>query len=132
MIIKVNGCSTLSSINQDFNKQYPFLSLRFYRRNSGANSNKKNVVDLLLSIVEAGSIIRDDEVECHFWQTTGWVEKQFSRKTGFDVQILRKFKDKWIITDGSDMLTLEEQNEMGMKDSMIDVAFNGLRNQKSI
>lgn len=132
MVIRLKGSSTLHSINQEFTSRYPFLRLGFYFSDSNSNRFKRKITDESISIVEAGSIIKDDEVECHYWQSTRWVERQFSKKTGLDVQIMRQYKDCWIRTDGSDLLTLEEQNEMGMMDSVKVHDYHGTRIQKSI
>ena len=132
MVIKINGCSTLNTINQEFSSRYPFLRRGFYIASQDEARFKKKITDWTLSIVEAGAIVKDDEVECHYWQTTRWVERQFSKKTGLDVQLFRRYKDCWIRTDGSDILTLEEQNELGMKDAILDTDRQGLRIQKSI
>ncbi len=113
MFINIKGSVRLKDIAHQFNRQFPFLQLGFYYPDYFDVAMRGQLIDPELTIVEAGPIIKDDLVEFHYWQQTGEVEKLLSHKIGLNVQVLRKYHTHWIRTEGSDILSLEEQNDNG-------------------
>jgi hypothetical protein len=120
MILEIKKDSQLNDIQDSFTHNFPFLRLQFYSMEV-KHKNRKNKVlyytDLHTSIKEAGHVKHDLFLELHYWQKTGTVEKLFRDKTGLHVHVYRKHGDHWIQTAGTDELTLEEQNNIGRKDT---------------
>lgn len=119
MIIEITDEVKLFEIADMFSKYYPFLKLEFFDQAHQWKeaSNEKNILIKSLSVGEVRTSHHPALVEVHFWNKTGTVELSFLHKSGLNVQIYRRFGDKWIQTSGTDELTLEEQNSIGRADS---------------
>lgn len=119
MILEVEGFSPLSNIAKVFSGYYPFLKIEFFDgpHDWHENSLKKNLLPVSKLVSEVTLLSSPVQIEVHFWNKTGTVEQMFKNKTGLNIQIFRKKNDKWIQTVGTDDLTLEEQNNIGRKDS---------------
>ena len=122
MIIEINPKKKLNEINSAFTKVYPFLKLEFFSKPHKWQESS-SVVQLLqqdLTILEVThSLLCSGFIELHYWQKTGIVEMMFLQQFNLSVQVYRKNGDHWIQTSGTDELTLEEQNEAGMKDAQL-------------
>jgi hypothetical protein len=117
MTIKINDSISLKEINDLFICSYPFLKLEFYHH-THLNEQESLPSDLYsknLLVGEVSKIHFNGTLKLHYWQKTGVIEQEFRSKAGLNVQIFRKNADAWIQTVGTDELTLEEQNENGMK-----------------
>jgi hypothetical protein len=121
MIIPINRTSTLKSINDRFNKHYPFLKLEFYNSNHRWKeaSTKQKILNLDLTLEELNPKARSiGFIEIPYWQKTGNVEQSFRDKYDLNVQIFRKNGLRWIQTVGTDEFSLDLQNEIGKIDSI--------------
>lgn len=118
MTMPIDFNTTLAEINEVFHIQYPFLSLHFFSGEHHAFEYYKPA-DELNSATLIGTLkhrsLEATVIELHFWQTTAEVEQMLKKKLGIDAQVYRKHEDGWIQTVGSDGLTLEQQNELGMQ-----------------
>ena len=126
MIIEINPNKKLKDINSAFTKVYPFLKLEFFSK-SHKWQESSSVLQLLQqdqTVSEVThSLLCSGFIELHYWQKTGVIEMMFLQQFNLSVQVYRKNGDNWIQTSGTDELTLEEQNEAGMKDSQIHRGF---------
>ncbi len=126
MIIEINPNKKLKDINSAFTKVYPFLKLEFFSK-SHKWQESSSVLQLLQqdqTVSEVThSLLCSGFIELHYWQKTGVIEMMFLHQFNLSVQVYRKNGDNWIQTSGSDELTLEEQNEAGLKDSEIHGGF---------
>ena len=113
MHIFIKGTTTLQQIATEFSNIYPFLKLQFFKSVMSPLPTLVKVEDYQQSLIDLDCIIPDSHLSIQFWQTTDIVERTLSAHTGLYVEIYRKFDDSWIRTDGSDDLTLEEQNHLG-------------------
>jgi len=109
----IKGTTTLQQIASEFNNIYPFLKLYFFKSVKYPLQTFEKVNDYHQSLIDLECIIPDSHLSIQFWQTTDVVERTLSAHTGLYVEMYRKFDDNWIRTDGSDDLTLEEQNLLG-------------------
>jgi hypothetical protein len=120
MIVEIKKNSQLKDIQDCFVHNFPFLRLQFYnvdthRKN---NSNKATYyTDLHTPVKDATQLTHDLFLELHYWQKTGTIEKVFRDKAVLHVHVFRKHGEHWIQTTGTDELTLEEQNNIGLKDT---------------
>jgi hypothetical protein len=126
MIIEINPNKKLKDINSAFSNAYPFLKLEFFSK-SHKWQESSSVLQLLQqdqTVSEVThSLLCSGFIEIHYWQKTGVIEMMFLQQFNLSVQVYRKKGDNWIQTSGTDDLTLEEQNEAGMKDSQIHGGF---------
>jgi hypothetical protein len=123
MILEVEGFSKLSDISDLFSHYYPFLKIEFFDlpHNWHESSSLKNMIPKTKLVSEVTSLDLVVQIEVHFWNKTGTVEQMFKNKAGLNIQIFRKYNNSWIQTVGTDELTLEEQNNIGRKDSEDDL-----------
>ena len=105
-----------------FARAYPYLKLEFFSKshNWQESSSVLHKLEQDLSVSEVThSLLCSGFIEIHYWQKTGIIEMMFLKQFNLSVQVYRKNGDNWIQTSGTDELTLEEQNEAGMKASNI-------------
>ena len=116
MTIKINDNTTLMDICNHFSQSYPFLKLEFYHHShlNQQSSLPADVFSKNLKVGEVSKIHFNGSIKLHYWQKTGFVEQEFSKKAGLNIQIFRKHGEVWVQTVGTDALSLEEQNEAGM------------------
>ena len=120
MILEIKKDSLLKDIQDSFVHNFPFLRLQFLHTDIHRKNNSNKVTyyaDLHTTMKEASQLKHDLIVELHYWQKTGTVEKIFRDKAGLHVHVFRKHGEHWIQTAGTDELTLEEQNNIGLKDT---------------
>jgi hypothetical protein len=128
MIIEINPNKKLKDINSAFTKVYPFLKLEFFSKSHKwqESSSELQLLQQDLTVSEVThSLLCSGFIEIHYWQKTGVLEMMFLQQFNLSVQVYRKNGDHWIQTSGTDELTLEEQNEAGLKDAQIHGGFAG-------
>lgn len=119
MIFEIYSSLKLSQIAADFSRHYPYLKIEFFKKSHQWHefTPVHNRVEQALTVSDISSHSAVVEIEIHFWNKVGTVEQIFKNKAGINIQIFRKYKDSWIQTVGTDDLTLEEQNDIGRRDS---------------
>jgi glycerol-3-phosphate O-acyltransferase len=126
MIIEINPNKKLKDINSAFTKVYPFLKLEFFSKSHKWHESSATK-DLLQQDQTVSEVTHSSNnsgfIEIHYWQKTGVLEMMFLQQFNLSVQVYRKNGDHWIQTSGTDQLTLEEQNEAGLKDAQIHRGF---------
>ena len=126
MIIEINPNKKLKDINSAFSNAYPFLKIEFFSK-SHKWQEPSSVLQLLQqdqTVSEVThSLLCSGFIEIHYWQKTGVIEMMFLQQFNLSVQVYRKNGDNWIQTSGTDELTLEEQNEEGMKNTQLHGGF---------
>ena len=126
MIIEIHPDKKLKDINNAFKLVYPFLKLEFF---SHSHQWQEGNIELQrlnqqLTVDEAtGHQSVSGYIEIHYWQKTGVLEMNFLKQFKLAVQVYRKYGDQWIQTSGTDELSLEEQNEAGMRVDMLKSGF---------
>lgn len=112
-MLDISQNRTISDIQQDFNSQYPFLKLEFYKvqRLDEALTVRKHLdksIPLKLAGVKNGGILEVNER-----MTVKEFEKAFLQNFGLVVQVSRKSGMLWLETTLTDNWTLAKQNEYG-------------------
>lgn len=116
MTVQVAQEKTIGQIQEEFNKQYPYLKLVFFSKKHEAYKGSPakfmiNDRDLVLGDIEKkphnGVLYLEDNMPT--WQ----VERLFEEEYGLHVQVFRKSGNTWLETSVTDDLTLEEQNFKG-------------------
>jgi glycerol-3-phosphate O-acyltransferase len=126
MIIEINPNKKLKDINSAFTKVYPFLKLEFFSM-SHKWQESSSVIQMLEQDQSVSEVTNSSHnsgfIEIHYWQKTGVLEMMFLQQFNLSVHVYRKNGDNWIQTSGTDELTLEEQNEEGMKNTQLHGGF---------
>ena len=122
MIIEIHPNKKLKDISLTFARAYPYLKLEFFSKphkwQEPSAVSQLLHQDLTVSVV-TNNLSKSGFIEIHYWQKTGNIEMKFLQQFNLSVQVYRKNGDNWIQTSGTDELTLEEQNEAGMKASQM-------------
>lgn len=114
MLLKIHDHEKIDEIQDKFNECFPYLKIEFY--NKPHNWHEASGTEHL---IPPGSYIEDIRkshesgiLSIKSWDKTGYVEQEFKRMFGLNVQIFRLHKDRWIQTSDSDELTLKEQSDL--------------------
>lgn len=114
MTIYILPSTSLASIQEDFQREFPFLKICFA---SIAHAYGESVApghwyDPSFHMFALVKNFTPRQIEIHPWHKTGEVEEMF-REIGLYAQVFRWEEDQWIETAGTDILTLDEQNQIG-------------------
>ena len=117
-MLDVSQNRTISDVQKDFNSQYPFLKLEFYKvqRLDEALTVRKHLdksIPLKLAGVKNGGMLEVNER-----MTVKEFEKAFLQNFGLVVQVSRKSGMLWLETTLTDNWTLAKQNEYGREISL--------------
>lgn len=115
MKIKIDDKRNIQSIQEEFNKAFPFLKIEFFSKphKPGGASSKKNtekpnqLLGELRGVHTMGDIIIDPDM------TVNDLEQQFNSKFGLNIQVFRKSGKVWLETTVTDDWTLKSQNDQG-------------------
>ena len=114
MLLKIYDHEKIDEIQDKFNECFPYLKLEFYTQ-----PHKWHEVSGTEHLIASGTYIEDIRknhpsgiISIKSWDKTGYVEQEFKRMFGLNVQIFRLHKDRWIQTSDSDDLTLREQSDL--------------------
>lgn len=114
MLLKIHDHERIEEIQDRFNECFPYLKIEFYTQ-----PHKWHEASGQEYLIPPGTYIEDVRrshesgiFSIKSWDKTGYVEQEFKRLFGLNVQIFRLHKDKWIQTSDSDELTLKEQSDL--------------------
>ena len=115
MKLRISGETTLREINKDFQKNFPFLKLEFYKikHKVGESSHFEKKIPAHNSLYEINSEFQTSEIDIQPFDTVETFENKFQNKLGLPIQVSRKTENLWVETAQTDHLTLERQNSMG-------------------
>ncbi len=122
MRISISKNDTLDSIQKKFQSSYPFLMLEFFKTKGEGRASRERLPASLV-VQYAG------DLHSHIWisikgnRTVGKLEDDFCRKTGLNVQVMRRSGNLWIETTKTDSWTLEKQNDEGRSSRAVAVAY---------
>src|SRR5687767_8797823 len=117
MTIEINDKTTIHHIQKQFRKAYPYLKIRFADQPHEFGEVTKGgywypsharVSDTVKTFT-AGSI------DIHPYSKAGDIEQYFIRKFKLYPQIFRRNEYQWVQTAGTDVITIDEQNEISKK-----------------
>ena len=111
----INMQQTVAGIQTQFNSQYPFLKIEFFRQapvsGIGNAKNKMIIHDMKLDAIHGISKI--GKIKLSNQMTVNELENCFEKEYGLFVQVFRKSGKIWLETTATDNWTLEQQNEEG-------------------
>lgn len=117
MIINITNKTSIKDVQRKFSAAYPFLKIEFYDKPhlQGHKSLKGHWYDRDFRLLDIAAKHEKGWIVLHPWHKTGYVEEVFETRFGLHPQIFRRENDEWIETAGSDVFTIDEQNEIGRK-----------------
>jgi hypothetical protein len=112
MEIQINNQLKLSDIQDAFNKDYPYLRLKFFSEphKPGTPTNKKLMLDSSIKIGEARKNNNSGILTIKPEMTVTDLEQCLEKEFGLHAQIFRRGINVWLETTHSDTKTLKEQN----------------------
>ena len=113
MRLAISKDRTISDVQRDFNGQYPFLKLEFYKIQKSDPSQliKKYLPGSML--FKAAGIGKDGILEIKDEMKVSELEKIFFQRFGLRSRVSRKSGMIWLETTMTDNWSLAKQNEYG-------------------
>ena len=119
--ILINNLKTISEVQYDFSRKFPFLKLEFF--NTAYVAEKALPKSKMFSQDKKLGAIRKTRKEGKIivaqHQTVNDLEKEFWERFGLSAQVFRKSGNLWIETSLTDSWTLEQQNHEGYEMSKL-------------
>jgi uncharacterized pyridoxal phosphate-containing UPF0001 family protein len=117
MEVIIDKSKTLSAIQKEFQKRFPYLKIEFYQsaHAQGEGSPKKSSLNTALTIDEAQQKDASGVIKIQGLMTVAELESAFNDIFGLSTQVFRKSGDIWLQTTGTDHWTLVEQNHKAME-----------------
>lgn len=115
MKLRIAGIRSIEDVQQDFNANYPYLKLEFFRPVNGNNTQAsiRNLLSHSLKINDARRIQHDGELDINDLMKVGELENLLKQQYGLYAQVFRKSGNVWLETTMSDNWTLKQQNDHG-------------------
>ncbi len=115
MDINIIEDDILCNIQSDFQKQYPFLKLQFYKRSPTEATDLPETDKLSVDTpLEDATIFHCAAlIDIAPQRTVQAIEEDFLRLLGLWVQVFRRSQKGWIQTQQERQLTLQRQNDKG-------------------
>lgn len=119
MHIEINDNTGLRQIQEVFSAFYPFLKLEFYDKphKKYEASELKNHIDPDIHVGDLKKTPISGILEVLPLTKVSVLESELQQRFGLSVQVLRKEKDTWEQSTGTDDFTLKELNEIGRNSS---------------
>lgn len=132
MIITITNKTTIKDVQRKINIAYPFIKIEFSDKPHRKGEPTKNAhwYDPSFKLLDMGKNKEPGWLVLQPWHKTGFVEDLFENRFGLHAQIFRKENNQWMQTAGTDVFTLEEQNEIGRR--LIDTTHAPYRREREL
>jgi hypothetical protein len=120
MQLRITPTRLISEVQQEFNKEYPFLKLEFFRDKVSQQQEyaTNQVIPHTRRIGDGQGAIADGVIEIGENMKVKELEKIFKDQFRLNVQVYRRSGNLWLQTTMTDDWTLKNQNEHGMEISL--------------
>jgi hypothetical protein len=117
MEIVVNKSKKLKTIQEEFQKNFPFLKLEFYSTSHKKSEGtfKNATLNSNLTVGEASRFSKETVVHINKKMKVSELENAFTELFGLNAQVFRKSNNTWLQTTITDNWTLEKQNQNGLE-----------------
>ena len=112
MKLEITQNNSIHEVQQEFNRQYPFLRVEFYKSSDSYKGSKRQHLVNSMPVAKAG-LTRNGKIELNDLMTVGQLEKILQTEFGLSAQVSRKSGVLWLETTMTDGWTLRQQNEHG-------------------
>lgn len=111
----INENITISTIQQEFQKTFPYLKIEFYKElhSEGEGSVKDHVINGNLTIHQITKKNNSQSITITPEMTVNELESVFADKFKLGAQVFRRANTIWLQTTTTDHLSLTEQNKKG-------------------
>ena|SRR6218665_104184 len=115
MKIIINDNRKIFTIQEEFNRVFPYLKLEFFSRvhKPQAGSPKRLIQENNKPLGECRNVHTSGKINITPQMTVSDLEQRFSEIYGLGVQVFRQSGKVWLETTITDAWTLEEQNRQG-------------------
>jgi len=117
MEILITDSKTISEIQKEFSKEFPFLKLEFFdaipKEDKALPKSKMFPHNSKLGVVRKKH--NDGKLSVTKSETVSALEKELWKNYGLSAQVFRKSGNLWIETSLTDSWTLEQQNREGFE-----------------
>jgi len=117
MEILINDSRTISEVQRDFSREFPFLKLEFfdapYKEEKALPKSKMFTHDKKLAVCRKKHV--DGKLEIAKDEKVRDLETELWKAFGLSAQVFRKSGNLWIETSLTDSWTLEQQNREGLE-----------------
>lgn len=113
MIINITNRTTGSDVQRKIAVAYPFLKIEFFRGSPEARPAKMRWYDHDRKLLEIAEKAEAGWIVIHPWHTTSDIKDAFEHRFGLHAQFFRRLDDDWIEITGTEIFTIEEQNQIG-------------------
>lgn len=113
MELIINDDVYIETIQEKFNRCFPFLKLEFFskKHKKGEGTSKNNLQKAGSKIADCRKIKRSGVIKISGREKVAELEQMFQDSFGLSVQVFRKSGKVWLETTSTDDWTLEKQNE---------------------
>ena len=115
MKLHITDKSSISSLQKEFNSEFPFLRIEFFKKmhkpGEGLSKNVMYTSDKLIG--EIRSIRKNGDLDVQSDMLVSELEAKFGNDFGLSVQVFRKSGNVWLETTRTDNWTLRQQNDEG-------------------
>jgi hypothetical protein len=120
MKIKITSNKTIEDIQSEFNKEFPFLKIQFFKHTHKEfqGSAKRELIPIHTNI----GLLKhhNGQIEITADMTVSELEQLFKDKLGLNVQVFRKSGKSWLETTVTDSWTLKKQDDEGKELSTLE------------
>ncbi len=113
--IAIDGKQTIATLQNEFNKSFPFLKIEFFRepciKGKGNSKDKMIMTNEVISRLQRKK--QFGKISFTNQTLVSVLEENFLNKFGICMQVFRKSGNVWLETTSTDDWTLEQQNEEG-------------------
>jgi len=110
--ISIRADRSISDVQNDFARAYPFLKIDFYKVNGKVKYGTAEKLDKL-ALLRSCNIFQDGEIELYDSMTVLELERKLREEYGAYAQVSRKSGTLWLETTMTDNWTLKQQNDHG-------------------
>jgi hypothetical protein len=105
----------ISDIQKEFNENFPFLKIEFFKTKSFSRSEfmAHQIIPSQRKIGESQQSITDGDIEIEADMKVKDLEKIFKDQFSLAMQVFRKSGNLWLETTMTDGWTLQQQNDHG-------------------
>jgi hypothetical protein len=117
MIINITHKTNIREIQRKIRIAYPFLKIEFSKQLPEAVNKlpKASCYDHVVKVLDIAKKAEPGWIVLHSWSKSGYLKQVFKNRFGLYIHIFRREDDRWIEITGTDVFTIEEQNEMGRR-----------------
>lgn len=121
-MLEIDDKKTITEFQEEFNVRFPYLKFEFFPVQKGKDSTSDGEIPFKHHTV-LGDIRKKHNpggLEVYPWSRTRYAEEELYKHFGLNAHLYRLQGTEWVRIEGTDELTLKEQNEIGQSASNVE------------